>query len=44
MMGLRRAMTATALSPCSERTSAASRFRIRLTAAELGLINSLPLA
>src|ERR1035437_171732 len=42
MMGLRRLITAGALAPRRDRSSVASRFRIRLTAALLGLISSLP--
>src|SRR6516165_4068762 len=42
MMGLSRAMTACALVPRRDRSSARSRSRIRLTAALPGLISSLP--
>jgi hypothetical protein len=43
MIGLSLAMTAAAFEPRRARTSTASRFRSRLTAAGLGLISSLPL-
>jgi hypothetical protein len=42
MTGLSRAMTACTLAPRRDRISARSRSRIRLTAALLGLISSLP--
>ena len=42
MIGLSLAITASALAPRRARTSVRSRSRIRLTAALLGLISSLP--
>ena len=42
MIGFRRLSTAEALLPRRERSSSRSLLRIRLTAAVLGLISSLP--
>src|ERR1700683_5329777 len=42
MIGFRRLITTWALVPRRDHSSAASRFRIRLTAALLGVISSLP--